>query len=62
MAKTIAATEVAQHDKTDDIWIAVNGDVFDITDFAPEHPGGAESRSGSRHLGMSPLLTGHRLK
>ncbi|GAA5850055.1 hypothetical protein JCM8547_000998 [Rhodosporidiobolus lusitaniae] len=34
-------TEVAKHNKTDDLWVIVNGNAYDLTDvLAPEHPGG----------------------
>ena len=32
--------ELAKHDKLHDLWTAVDGLVFDITNFAPKHPGG----------------------
>lgn len=40
----ISASEVAKHATPDDCWILVNGKVYDLTKFAPNHPGGAESR------------------
>ncbi|KAJ3542768.1 hypothetical protein NM208_g3915 [Fusarium decemcellulare] len=42
MAPLIEASELAKHDKADDIWISVNGEVYNMTEFAPEHPGGPE--------------------
>ncbi|KAI8674621.1 hypothetical protein NCS57_00360700 [Fusarium keratoplasticum] len=42
MTSAIAASELARHDKKDDVWISVNGMVYNMTEFAPEHPGGAE--------------------
>ncbi|KAI9492246.1 acyl-CoA dehydrogenase/oxidase [Zychaea mexicana] len=38
--KTFTVEEVAQHNKADDIWIIVDGKVFDVTKFLSEHPGG----------------------
>jgi hypothetical protein len=32
--------EVEQHNTTDDCWIVIKGNVYDVTDFAPMHPGG----------------------
>ena len=32
--------EVAKHNKADDCWVVVNGDVLDVTDFLDDHPGG----------------------
>ncbi|KAH7165257.1 FMN-dependent dehydrogenase-domain-containing protein [Dactylonectria macrodidyma] len=42
MRRTVTAHEVARHNKTDDVWIVVDGEVFDMTEFVPEHPGGPE--------------------
>ncbi|KAK0383892.1 hypothetical protein NLU13_7984 [Sarocladium strictum] len=42
MGRQISWGEVQGHDKEKDVWIIVNGQVFDMTGFAPEHPGGAE--------------------
>ncbi|KAF4659159.1 hypothetical protein FOL46_006701, partial [Perkinsus olseni] len=32
--------EVAKHNTDTDCWVALNGQVLDVTDFLPEHPGG----------------------
>lgn len=45
MTRKIAVSEVSQHATAEDVWIVVNGEVFDTTAFAPKHPGGPESRS-----------------
>ncbi|KAK5077736.1 hypothetical protein LTR70_009471 [Exophiala xenobiotica] len=36
----IAVSEIQSHNKEEDCWIVVDGQVWDITQFAPEHPGG----------------------
>ncbi|KAI9256661.1 cytochrome b5-like Heme/Steroid binding domain-containing protein [Phascolomyces articulosus] len=38
--KSFTIEEVAQHNKPNDLWIIVDGKVFDLTDFVSEHPGG----------------------
>ncbi|KAI9294847.1 acyl-CoA dehydrogenase NM domain-like protein [Neoconidiobolus thromboides FSU 785] len=38
--KTITINEVQKHNKEDDIWIIVEGKVFDVTKFLELHPGG----------------------
>lgn len=42
MARTITSSELAQHQKPGDIWLAINGDVYDVSKFAQLHPGGAK--------------------
>jgi len=39
MSKTFAKEEVASHNKSDSLWIIVDGDVYDLTKFQDEHPG-----------------------
>lgn len=34
--------EVAEHNKADDLWIVVDGKVYDVTRFLSRHPGGPE--------------------
>ncbi|KIX92181.1 uncharacterized protein Z520_12062 [Fonsecaea multimorphosa CBS 102226] len=36
----LAASEISTHKTSDDCWIVVGGNVWDVTDFAPTHPGG----------------------
>jgi L-lactate dehydrogenase (cytochrome) len=43
MARKITTVEILLHNKLDDVWIVVDGEVYDMTEFAPDHPGGAES-------------------
>ena len=42
MAKTISTDELAKHNKEDDLWVAVAGDVYDVSNFAAGHPGGSK--------------------
>lgn len=35
--------EVAQHNKKDDIWVVIDGQVLDVTKFLPDHPGGEKA-------------------
>ena len=38
--RKISVTEISSHNQSDDCWVVVDGQVWDITGFAPEHPGG----------------------
>ncbi|EXJ70471.1 L-lactate dehydrogenase (cytochrome) [Cladophialophora psammophila CBS 110553] len=40
--KLVSAAAVQSHTTRDDCWIVVEGKVYNMTRFAPEHPGGAE--------------------
>ncbi|KAK5089129.1 hypothetical protein LTR05_003353 [Lithohypha guttulata] len=39
--RLIDAAEVAKHNTTESCWAILYGQVWDVTDFLPEHPGGA---------------------
>lgn len=43
--KLVSAEQVAQHNTAQDLWIVVEDQVWDMTDFAPQHPGGAASET-----------------
>jgi L-lactate dehydrogenase (cytochrome) len=36
----VSAEDIAKHSSVDDLWIVVDNFVYDVTAFAPEHPGG----------------------
>ncbi|KAG0688306.1 Cytochrome b2, mitochondrial precursor [Pichia californica] len=37
---SISIEEFKKHNKKDDCWVAINGKVYDVTEFIPNHPGG----------------------
>jgi L-lactate dehydrogenase (cytochrome) len=41
--RLVSVEEISRHNTPEDCWIVVDGKVWDITEFAPEHPGGGES-------------------
>ncbi|KAF6008142.1 hypothetical protein HII12_004252 [Brettanomyces bruxellensis] len=38
--RIIPVSEFIKHNKREDCWVAINGEVYDMTDFVPNHPGG----------------------
>ncbi|KAM7217819.1 FMN-dependent dehydrogenase domain containing protein [Rhypophila decipiens] len=43
MSRIISLHELSQHDSLiNGLWIAIHGEVYELTDFAPHHPGGPE--------------------
>ena len=36
----VSAAELARHNTEGDVWIAINGHVFDVTKYQDAHPGG----------------------
>lgn len=40
MSRTICMDEVSKHNKSGDLWTVLYGKVYDLSKFAPEHPGG----------------------
>lgn len=42
MAKIFEPEEVAQHTSPESCWVVLYGDVYDVTSFIPEHPGGSK--------------------
>ena len=55
--------EVAQHASQGDCWVILLGEVYDVTDFLSEHPGGvaALSKAGRAGTDVTPhfLRIGH---
>jgi L-lactate dehydrogenase (cytochrome) len=43
-SKLLSAKQISEHKTPTDCWIVVDGQVWDVTDFVPQHPGGAASR------------------
>lgn len=40
--KVFTIDEVKKHCSTDDLWLVYNGQVYDVTQYLDEHPGGEE--------------------
>ncbi len=43
-SKLISTKDVLQHNNPGDCWIVIEDEVWDVTKFAPEHPGGANRK------------------
>ncbi|KAH9941031.1 fumarate reductase [Amylocystis lapponica] len=41
--KTFSAEEVAKHNKKDDVWVIIDNQVLNVTEFLPDHPGGEKA-------------------
>lgn len=41
--RAIALSEIATHDSVDDLWVIIDDGVYDLTEYAGEHPGGVEA-------------------
>ncbi|KAI1109163.1 FMN-dependent dehydrogenase [Nemania sp. NC0429] len=41
-AKLISAEEVAKHTTSESCWVVLYGNVYDVTEFLPSHPGGSK--------------------
>ncbi|TGZ81472.1 cytochrome b5 [Ascodesmis nigricans] len=42
MSKEFTMAEVAKHRSDDSLYLVIDGDVYDVTNFVNEHPGGAK--------------------
>jgi L-lactate dehydrogenase (cytochrome) len=40
--KLISFDEVSKHNSRDDCWVIIDGNVYDVTDFLENHPGGED--------------------
>nr|POF15556.1 putative cytochrome b5 [Quercus suber] len=47
MSKTFSTSDVASHKSATDLYIIVDEDVYDLTQFQDEHPGGKKSEFGN---------------
>jgi cytochrome b involved in lipid metabolism len=45
MSKTFSKDDVASHSKPDNLWVIIDEDVYDLTKFQDDHPGGKKSMS-----------------
>ena len=41
--QNIDSNELSKHNTKDDLWVAIHGNVYDLSEFAHEHPAGFQS-------------------
>ena len=44
-ANVLSIQQIAEHNTAKDLWIVIDGQVWDLAEFAPAHPGGIGSKS-----------------
>lgn len=49
MSQTLSSADVSAHNKPNDLWIIVDDDVYDLSQFQEEHPGGKKSKHRFTH-------------
>ena len=50
LSRTYSPSDVSEHKSSEDCWIVINGNVYDVTNYVKLHPGGAQillSRAGT---------------
>jgi cytochrome b involved in lipid metabolism len=55
MSKTFTQSEVAAHSRPTDLYIVVDGDVYDLTKFQDDHPGNSPSAASRSWFANPPL-------
>ena len=53
--KIFELEEVKKHTREDDCWLVVDGDVYDVTEFLDEHPGGFDIIISNTGASLSAL-------
>lgn len=59
MSQRFSTADVASHNKADNLYIIVDEDVYDLTKFQDEHPGGKKSMSTFQCIQLDFPLTAY---
>jgi L-lactate dehydrogenase (cytochrome) len=51
--KLVSAQQISSHKTADDCWVVVDNQVWDVTDFLEEHPGGSTGKGSTRCMKKS---------
>lgn len=43
--RSISVKELSHHNKDGNLWLAINGEVYDFSSFVLRHPGGSDGTS-----------------
>jgi len=54
--RTVTVEEIRRHANSDDCWLVIDNTVWDLTEFAPQHPGGAVSELNRNIIGDVILM------
>lgn len=60
----LSGDEIATHNSVDDLWMVIGGNCYDLTDFAPSHPGSSDlfaSPCFEAHLKLTPSSGGLKI-
>jgi cytochrome b involved in lipid metabolism len=53
--QSVSLEDVNSHNNSESCWVVISDGVWDVTDFLPAHPGGADGRHIQSHSTM-PIL------
>lgn len=56
MSKTFSLQEISSHNTEKDCWVVVDGNIYDVTSFLPEHPGGKKVSNRSTSVILSHIF------
>jgi cytochrome b involved in lipid metabolism len=58
--QTYTATQVASHNSPNSCWLVINNQIYDVTSYIPNHPGGPQIAQGCGQDITSYMQNSHR--